>query len=102
MTVALLAANQDPQEYGDAPERLDITREFGRGGGHLAFGHGTHYRLGAALGRLVTSVVFDQLLVQRPDTALAVGRDELEFGHWPADGFHLIRLPVRLQEVSGS
>ncbi|MFF3455381.1 cytochrome P450 [Streptomyces sp. NPDC002730] len=102
VTVALLAANHDPQEYGDAPERLDITREFGRGDGHLAFGHGAHYCLGAALGRLVTSVVFDQLLVQRPDTALAVGRDELEFGHWPADGFHLIRLPVRLQGVSGS
>ncbi|MGW1885561.1 cytochrome P450 [Streptomyces sp. NPDC001970] len=97
VTVALLAANHDPQEYGDSPERLDITREFGRGDGHLAFGHGAHYCLGAALGRLVTSVVFDQVLVRRPGTALAVGRDELEFGHWPADGFHLLRLPVRLQ-----
>ncbi|MFB7665947.1 cytochrome P450 [Kitasatospora sp. NPDC056138] len=95
VTVALLAANHDPQEYGHAPERLDITREFGRGDGHLAFGHGAHYCLGAALGRLVTSVVLDQVLVRRPDTALAVGRDELEFGHWPADGFHLLRLPVR-------
>ncbi|KJK57505.1 cytochrome P450 [Saccharothrix sp. ST-888] len=95
VTVALLAANHDPQEYGDAPERLDIAREFSRGDGHLAFGHGAHYCLGAALGRLVTSVVLDQVLVRRPDTALAVGRDELEFGHWPADGFHLLRLPVR-------
>ncbi|MFF3687490.1 cytochrome P450 [Streptomyces sp. NPDC002187] len=96
VTVALLAANHDPQEFGEAPERLDITREFGRGDGHLAFGHGAHYCLGAALGRLVTSVGFDQVLVRRPGTTLAVGRDELEFGHWPADGFHLLRLPVRL------
>ncbi|MEU5028282.1 cytochrome P450 [Streptomyces milbemycinicus] len=96
VTVALLAANHDPREYGEAPERLDITREFGRGDGHLAFGHGAHYCLGAALGRLVASVVFDQVLIRRPGAALAVRRDELEFGHWPADGFHLLRLPVRL------
>jgi cytochrome P450 len=96
VTVALLAANHDPREYGEAPEGLDITREFGRGDGHLAFGHGAHYCLGAALGRLVASVVFDQVLIRRPGAALAVGRDELEFGHWPADGFHLLRLPVRL------
>ncbi|MFF4957117.1 cytochrome P450 [Streptomyces sp. NPDC001222] len=95
VTVALLAANHDAEEYGETADRLDITREFGRGDGHLAFGHGAHYCLGAALGRLVTSVVLDQVLVRRPGTALAVGRDELEFGHWPGDGFHLLRLPVR-------
>ncbi|MFE7635625.1 cytochrome P450 [Kitasatospora sp. NPDC057518] len=96
VTVALLAADHDPREYGDAPERLDIAREFGRGDGHLAFGHGAHYCLGAALGRLVTSVVLDQVLIRRPEAALGVARDGLEFGHWPADGFHLLRLPVRL------
>jgi cytochrome P450 len=96
VTVALLAANHDPQEYGEMPERLDLTREFGRGDGHVAFGHGAHYCLGAALGRLVASVVFDQVLIRRPHTALAVDRDKLEFGHWPGDGFHLLRLPVRL------
>ncbi|MBD0676761.1 cytochrome P450 [Streptomyces sp. CBMA156] len=96
VTVALLAADHDPREYGEAPERLDIAREFGRGDGHLAFGHGAHYCLGAALGRLVTSVVLDQVLIRRPEAALGVARDELEFGHWPADGFHLLRLPVRL------
>jgi cytochrome P450 len=55
-----------------------------------------HYCLGAALGRLGASVVLDQVLVRRPGTALAAGRDELQFGHWPGDGFHLLRLPVRL------
>ncbi|MFF2121242.1 cytochrome P450 [Kitasatospora sp. NPDC058184] len=96
VTVALLAADHDPREYGEAPERLDIAREFGRGDGHLAFGHGAHYCLGAALGRLVTSVVLDQVLIRRPEAALGVARDGLEFGRWPADGFHLLRLPVRL------
>ncbi|MFF2078490.1 cytochrome P450 [Kitasatospora sp. NPDC058162] len=96
VTVALLAADHDPREYGDAPERLDIAREFGRGDGHLAYGHGAHYCLGAALGRLVTSVVLDQVLIHRPHAELGVRRDELEFGHWPGDGFHLLRLPVRL------
>ena len=95
VTVALLAADHDPREYGRAPERLDVSRKFGRGEGHLAFGHGAHYCLGAALGRLVTSVVLDRVLIRRPDTALAVRRDDLEFGHWPGDGFHLLRLPVR-------
>ncbi|MFE1379254.1 cytochrome P450 [Streptomyces sp. NPDC058740] len=94
--IALLAADLDPEEYGEDAERLDIGREFGRGDGHLAFGHGAHYCIGAALGRLVTSVVLDRLFVRRAGLRLAVGRDELEFGHWPADGFHLKSLPVRL------
>ncbi|MFI1864409.1 MULTISPECIES: cytochrome P450 [Streptomyces] len=96
VAVALIGANHDPGEYGEHAERLDITREFGRGDGHLAFGHGAHYCLGAALGRLVTGVVFDRLLIGRPGVELAVPRDGLEFGHWPGDGFHLLGLPVRL------
>ncbi|MFI0775404.1 cytochrome P450 [Streptomyces sp. NPDC021212] len=96
VTVALLAADHDPEEFGDGAERLDVGREFGRGDGHLAFGHGAHYCIGAALGRLVTGVVLDRLFVRRNDLRLAVDRDALEFGHWPGDGFHLLRLPVRL------
>lgn len=96
VTVALLAADHDPEEFGDGAERLDVGRELGRGDGHLAFGHGAHYCIGAALGRLVTSVVLDRLFVRRDDLRLAVNRAELEFGHWPGDGFHLLRLPVRL------
>ncbi|MFE7131052.1 cytochrome P450 [Streptomyces sp. NPDC057638] len=96
VTVGLLAANHDPREYGEGPERLDLARAFGRGDGHMAFGHGPHYCLGAALGRLVTGVFLDQVFVRRPATALAVDREALEFGHWPADGFHLLALPVVL------
>ncbi|EFL13223.1 predicted protein [Streptomyces sp. C] len=96
VTVALLAANHDPAVYGEASARLDVTREAARGRGHLAFGHGAHHCIGAALGSLVTGVVFERLLVRRPVPELAVARGELEFGHWPGDGFHLLRLPVRL------
>ncbi|MFF7648612.1 cytochrome P450 [Streptomyces sp. NPDC007983] len=96
VTVALLAADHDPEEFGDGAESLDVGREFGRGDGHLAFGHGAHYCIGAALGRLVTGVVLDRLFVRRDGLRLAVDRDALEFGHWPGDGFHLLRLPVRL------
>lgn len=96
VTVGLFGANHDPAVY-EAPERLDITRGFGRGDGHLAFGHGPHYCIGAALGRVLTSVVFEELLVRRATPpVLAVDRDDVEFGHWPGDGFHLVRLPVRL------
>lgn len=96
VTVALLAADHDPEEYGENAEQLDIAREFGRGDGHLAFGHGAHYCIGAALGRLVTTVVLDRLFVGRDGLRLATAREDLEFGHWPADGFHLVSLPVRL------
>ncbi|GAA3785831.1 cytochrome P450 [Streptomyces coacervatus] len=96
VTVALFAADHDPAAY-DIPERLDVTREFGRGDGHLAFGHGPHYCIGAALGRLVTGVVFEELLVRRSAAPeLAVDRADVQFGHWPGDGFHLLSLPVRL------
>jgi cytochrome P450 len=96
VTVALFAADHDPAAY-DSPEHLDVTREFGRGDGHLAFGHGPHYCIGAALGRLVTGVVLDELVVRRPTAPkLAVDRAELAFGHWPGDGFHLLALPVSL------
>jgi cytochrome P450 len=96
VTVALFSADHDPAAY-DAPERLDVTREFGRGDGHLAFGHGPHYCIGAALGRLLTGVVFEELLLRRPAAPeLAVERADVQFGHWPGDGFHLLGLPVRL------
>ncbi|GHH11872.1 cytochrome P450 [Streptomyces lanatus] len=96
VTVALFGANHDPAAF-ESPERLDITREFGRGDGHLAFGHGPHYCTGAALGRVVTGVVLEELVTRRPVAPeLAVGRDDVRFGHWPGDGFHLLGLPVRL------
>ena len=61
------AANLDDREFAD-PERFDIHRRIGR---HLAFGHGAHHCLGAALARLEGRVAFEELLRRVPDYELA-------------------------------
>ncbi|WP_170322351.1 cytochrome P450 [Acrocarpospora macrocephala] len=52
------AASRDPARYCD-PDRLDLTRT---GTKTLAFSSGPHYCIGAALGKLETSVVLTELL----------------------------------------
>uniref|UniRef100_A0AAU2V746 Cytochrome P450 n=1 Tax=Streptomyces sp. NBC_00003 TaxID=2903608 RepID=A0AAU2V746_9ACTN len=93
VTSALLAANFDPEEYR-APEDLDITRDLGRGVGHVAFGHSAHYCIGAALARLEAEVVLDELLIQHPQLTLGVARQDLEYFDLPGEGRHLRALPV--------
>jgi cytochrome P450 len=52
------AANRDPARFPD-PHRLDVRRRFDV---HLAFGHGPHYCLGAALARMEATAAFSALL----------------------------------------
>jgi cytochrome P450 len=52
------SANRDERAFPD-PDRFDATRRIER---HLAFGHGVHFCLGAALARLEARVVFEELL----------------------------------------
>jgi cytochrome P450 len=89
--VALASANRDPDRY-PAPDRLDIGRDAG---GHLAFGHGIHYCLGAPLARMEGVIAFGALLSRFPGMTLAVPPDSLR---WRPST--LIRgletLPVRL------
>lgn len=60
------AGNRDPRTY-EQPFELRLDR--GRAD-HLAFGHGVHYCLGAALARAELSIVFTELLRRFPDLAL--------------------------------
>ena len=52
------SANRDPRKFSD-PDRLDIHRDTT---GHLAFGHGLHFCLGAHLARLETVTAVNHLL----------------------------------------
>jgi cytochrome P450 family 142 subfamily A polypeptide 1 len=68
------AANSDEREF-DEPQRFDVIR---RHGGHVAFGFGTHFCLGANLARLELRIMFEELLRRLPGFALAPG-DEPAF-----------------------
>ena len=54
------SANHDETKFPDS-ERFDITRDTR---GHLAFGYGTHFCLGAPLARLESIVVLQELLAR--------------------------------------
>ena len=62
------AANRDEHEFGPDAEHFNVTRQAPR---HLAFGHGIHYCIGAALARLEARVVLEELLGRIPDWELA-------------------------------
>ncbi|HUA03174.1 MAG TPA: cytochrome P450 [Solirubrobacteraceae bacterium] len=60
------AANRDPRRF-DRPLEFDIRRANNR---HVAFAHGIHFCVGAALARLELAVVFEQILNHYPDIRL--------------------------------
>lgn len=92
---SLVSANYDPRHVED-PHRLDLARQpDGRRETHLAFGHGLHYCLGAALARLEAEIAFLALLARYPGMALAVAPEELEYVPSPGT-WRLTGLPVRL------
>lgn len=64
--IGLDAANRDAA-HCPHPDRFDIRRDPP---GHLAFGHGIHYCLGAPLARLEARVALRSLLERCPDLAL--------------------------------
>jgi cytochrome P450 len=89
--VSLSGANRDPARFGD-PDRLDLARD---GSGHLAFGHGIHYCLGAPLARLEAEIAFAGLLTRFGSVQLAVPVSSLRWR--PSTLIHgLEALPVRL------
>ena len=60
----IAAANRDPRAFPDAG-RFDIHRA--ENSKHLAFLHGIHFCVGAALARLEGQVVFEEMLRRYPD-----------------------------------
>jgi cytochrome P450 len=64
--VGLTAADRDPARYPDA-DRFDIRRDPR---GHVAFGHGIHFCLGAPLARLEGRTAIRSLLERAPGLAL--------------------------------
>ena len=88
---ATSSANRDPHRFGD-PDRLDVGRDAG---GHVAFGHGIHYCLGAPLARLEGEVAFGALFGRFPDLSLAADPATLRWR--PSSLIHgLEALPVRI------
>lgn len=57
VTLVYPAANRDPRVF-DSPDTFDITRDPNP---HLAFGHGTHFCLGANLARIELRLLFEEL-----------------------------------------
>lgn len=89
--IALSAANRDPARYSD-PDQLDLT---GDPAGHLAFGHGIHFCVGAPLARLEAEIAFTALLHRFPHLHLATDPTTLT---WQSSVLirGLTTLPVRL------
>jgi cytochrome P450 len=71
--LAFTSANHDPAVFAE-PDTFDITRSAN---GHLSFGHGAHYCIGAGLARLELQAVFSALPRRFPTLRLAVPMDEL-------------------------
>lgn len=92
--VSLAAAGRDPEKYTD-PQAFDIKRTDVS---HMAFGHGIHHCLGAALARMEGLIAFTELTARFPQLKLAVPVEDLRWDH--GDGLvlrGLTALPVRLR-----
>ncbi|MBH0775074.1 cytochrome P450 family protein [Nocardia bovistercoris] len=73
--VALGSADHDESHFTDAA-RFDPARDTG---GHLAFGYGAHFCLGAGLARLEARIALTALLERCPDLRLAVDTEDIRW-----------------------
>jgi cytochrome P450 len=75
VVLLLGSGNRDPREF-DRPDEFDISRTNPR---ILAFGHGAHVCLGAAVARLEARVALQEFLARYP--TYTVDEDAIEFLH---------------------
>ncbi|MFG3010919.1 cytochrome P450 [Streptomyces cinerochromogenes] len=73
---AYLAANRDPEVFPD-PDALDFDRQGAAA--HVAFGHGPHHCLAAAMARMEAEVMIGSVLTRFPGIRLAVPPERVEF-----------------------
>ena len=85
LMVLFASANRDEDEFEEA-DRFDIHR---KPQGHVAFGHGIHFCLGAALARLEARVAFETLFARCRNL-------ELEIDSVPVVESNLLRGPATL------
>jgi len=91
LLLLLASANHDPARFPD-PERFDPQRTNARG--HIAFGMGIHYCLGAALARLQVAVVLELLSQRFPQLALAPDQPYVFSPNIAFRGPHELRLAL--------
>lgn len=73
--IALASANRDETVF-ENPEVFDITRENNR---HIAFGHGSHFCLGAPLARLEAKIAITTLFNRMPELQIKGNREEIKW-----------------------
>jgi cytochrome P450 len=85
------AANRDPRQFPEA-NRFDISRDPNP---HVAFGHGIHFCLGAALSRMEARIALSDLLERFKNFELATDQP------WqPRQALHVhgpTSLPIRFE-----
>jgi cytochrome P450 len=90
------SANRDPKHFANA-DCFDIAREPNP---HIAFGHGIHFCLGAALSRLEARIALEDILARMENIEFAGD------GPWePRPAFHVhgpTRLPITFRRRSGT
>ncbi|MEU8775828.1 cytochrome P450 [Streptomyces sp. NPDC048606] len=99
VAVVLAAADRDPARFAE-PDRLDVARAEQE---NLAFGHGIHYCLGAALARVEGEIAFGSLLRRFPVLTLDERPERLR---WRIGGPSITRglaaLPVTFTDPAPS
>ena len=73
--IALASANRDETVF-ENPEVFDITRENNR---HIAFGHGSHFCLGAPLARLEAKIAITTLFKRMPSLQIKGEREKINW-----------------------